>query len=449
MGEPVFYCKIKWNFYGDGSSVHFTPKKGKTWQGPQTVKLSEVDAEPEITDMKFLVSLEGVNTVPIRSKSDHFNNLFAGQSLHGKYILCVGDVLGKAGKKNYTTPGSSNWAETVFSTDYMDGRKIAGISGSYLPAQEAKKIFKEILRASNAEHVNNSAFNKDMLLNADFDIQPYLDWLEKRKADKKAKDKADAKAEKVSDTNADEENNKSSDFWTNGSNSEQAVKNTEIHNPSGNPAADNSSSQSDFWKEGASTPASKPVTAQKTAQEQKDFWDSGGASLDKQDGKFWQGDGNSGATEDYEIKTIDGRQGVIAASGRTLIPFREWQIISYKSGIALVSKSEKRHDRCATRINNSKGWSYTVTAKKSGYVDLTGEFLTPPQLRLTKDLHTFGPVFYLTSERCCLSYEEEQAAKRQKEKRDAIFREQMDDCHDDMRLSMGGVVDTYRAKGYR
>lgn len=77
-------------------------------------------------------------------------------------------------------------------------------------------------------------------------------------------------------------------------------------------------------------------------------------------------------SKDGEITYRDGKQGVVnKATGKTLIPFKDWRIQKFQSGIALV---EIKVDDYNKKCSGADG-SYQANAYKSGFVDHTGTFV--------------------------------------------------------------------------
>ena len=71
--------------------------------------------------------------------------------------------------------------------------------------------------------------------------------------------------------------------------------------------------------------------------------------------------------EDYTIDYKNGKQGVVSKSGKLLIPYRNWKIVEYKSGIAKVNIDLSSY-KC-DYIENG------IIAYKEGFVDASGNFL--------------------------------------------------------------------------
>ncbi|MDG5490971.1 hypothetical protein [Psychroserpens sp. SPM9] len=67
---------------------------------------------------------------------------------------------------------------------------------------------------------------------------------------------------------------------------------------------------------------------------------------------------------DFKIDYKNGLTGVINSRGKPLIPYRDWEILEYKMGIAKVRKELE-----------SKFCYETCTAYKVGFVDFNGEFI--------------------------------------------------------------------------
>ncbi|MDD7915906.1 hypothetical protein [Polaribacter ponticola] len=88
----------------------------------------------------------------------------------------------------------------------------------------------------------------------------------------------------------------------------------------------------------------------------------------KRTSDFLSSSGNLKGKIEYRENT----QGVINDKGEILIPFKNWKIIEYKSGIALVSISlESYYEKCY----GTRGGEYSANAGKTGYVDKNGKFI--------------------------------------------------------------------------
>ena len=66
----------------------------------------------------------------------------------------------------------------------------------------------------------------------------------------------------------------------------------------------------------------------------------------------------------FKIDSKDGLSGVINSRGKVLIPYKQWNILEYKMGVAKVRKELE-----------SKSCYETCTAYKEGFVDISGEFI--------------------------------------------------------------------------
>lgn len=69
--------------------------------------------------------------------------------------------------------------------------------------------------------------------------------------------------------------------------------------------------------------------------------------------------------EDYKIDYKDGKQGVVSKSGKLLVPYKNWKIVEYKSGIAKVNID----------LDSYSCTGNSLTAYKEGFVDASGNFL--------------------------------------------------------------------------
>lgn len=80
--------------------------------------------------------------------------------------------------------------------------------------------------------------------------------------------------------------------------------------------------------------------------------------------------------KDFEIKSKDGKQGVISSNGKILIPFKEWRILEFYKGVAKVMLKIDN-----IPFKDDYGYNvYTISFEvfKQGYVDFSGKFLEEP-----------------------------------------------------------------------
>jgi len=69
--------------------------------------------------------------------------------------------------------------------------------------------------------------------------------------------------------------------------------------------------------------------------------------------------------DSFEIEKQGDYTGVISSKGKILIPYKKWEVINYKYGIAEVKLVVARKSICNT----------SLTVYKTGFVDSTGEFI--------------------------------------------------------------------------
>ncbi|WP_157823222.1 hypothetical protein, partial [Psychromonas sp. MB-3u-54] len=161
---------------------------------------------------------------------------------------------------------------------------------------------------------------------------------------------------------------------------------------------------SDFWNNGGIVESESQVGIKTKAETEEikpqitdsdNFWNDGGQVASKSNDTFWQG-GSQGETqsneaEKFKIETRGRTQGVVSLSGEILIPFKAWEIKSYKGGIALASETERDSSTCEVDVVpralqwsfSAEGWAYSASAITEGYVGKEGTWLTPPQKTLS------------------------------------------------------------------
>lgn len=138
----------------------------------------------------------------------------------------------------------------------------------------------------------------------------------------------------------------------------------------------------------------------------------------------------------FEIAQRDDTSGVVDALGRTLIPFRNWRILQYQSGIAEVEQVADFYI-CSNANDTGRNYSAMVEFIESGFVDASGEFLDTP----TKSFREPEPYVGLTltssptnqtaeerraaERRAALARERRRAANRQCDREKAQYKQRM------------------------
>ncbi len=122
-----------------------------------------------------------------------------------------------------------------------------------------------------------------------------------------------------------------------------------------------------------------------------------------------------------EITFKNGKYGVVnKATGKILIPFKNWIIDDFKAGIARVRIEV---DSYARKCSKAFG-KYAATAYRTGYVDRNANFIDGSKITFRGGWRsTVVPGLTLVVGNDTRSYAEQQAAKRRAEQREKLARE--------------------------
>ncbi|MBL4763472.1 MAG: hypothetical protein JKY93_12345 [Gammaproteobacteria bacterium] len=83
----------------------------------------------------------------------------------------------------------------------------------------------------------------------------------------------------------------------------------------------------------------------------------------------------------FEIKSRNGKNGVVAKNGQILIPFRDWEVLSYKSLYAHVRKTKNHSEKSGscTVLDRTFSPSFSFTESETGWVNARGEWVQTPR----------------------------------------------------------------------
>lgn len=112
-------------------------------------------------------------------------------------------------------------------------------------------------------------------------------------------------------------------------------------------------------------------------------WGNTGPSISTAQADIWA---SSGSDDDFRIETRNQTMGVRSISGTTVIPFRDWKILQFSDGIAKVEQSESTSGSC----NDEYGYIINVT--RTGVVDQSGNWITPPTVNAKASLRNVGRI---------------------------------------------------------
>ncbi|MCL7765363.1 hypothetical protein MPF19_18225 [Polaribacter sp. Z014] len=111
---------------------------------------------------------------------------------------------------------------------------------------------------------------------------------------------------------------------------------------------------------------------------------------------------------DFKIDYKNGLTGIISSRGKVLIPYRDWEIVEYKMGIAKVRKK-----------GETKSCYWSCTSYQEGFVDVNGEFIDGFEIDFSCYKNSGGQPLVIIMTKSGRTYDEiqadERAAKRRKE----------------------------------
>jgi hypothetical protein len=447
LGQPVYYHTLTWHLRESlkvelyGSYPIYLNRKNLL-QHPDLLKRFD-----ELRPLKIEITFDAtLHQMLVPSKIGRFGTYF-NKYYEFNFTKVVKDVelmtvaSGKRGENispgspsyqkftgnviNLETGVTANEVEQILSNTFVNTGEIsfknAHISKIELPNRKVKSIYDSLMQ--RAHGCNKFVDNPVVWTCAE---------------EKTTKDK------NIEESEAD-------GFWQNGG--ETAEPNTGTTQNAANGGGD------DFWTTGGEQESQKirrgkVVAAENVTQEQDGFWSSGSSESKQKITEFWQGGASESSNEDHEIKTLGGQQGVISLSGETLIPFRKWQVESYNGGIARVIEKQYDSDSCEVDTVpralgwyfSTKGWYYSVSAVKEGYVDETGTWLTPPSKKVYYRMNLRGGKHERYMQVRQDHYEKNNANKF--DRLSDRHEDGMAECKDDMRAQMKIFINTYKAKGY-
>ncbi|GEM_PF-3031195 len=218
----------------------------------------------------------------------------------------------------------------------------------------------------------------------------------------------------------------------------------------------------DFWSGGGGNRGARKTDAEQDAdfwsgisseielaKDSENFWSGESEDVSAEDG-FWEGksNGSGDAGMDYEIKYGDaGTRGVVSTTGSVLIPFRHWEILSFKSGMARVRKpsGDTIYRRCKARPSasnsNFDGYYYSVTPLEHGVVDKSGDWVIPPSKRVSGDWGK-SKWFGLTMTQDGTTAADIRRAKAEKSRR-------MRACRLEIKSGFKSAIQRYISQGYQ
>lgn len=203
-----------------------------------------------------------------------------------------------------------------------------------------------------------------------------------------------------------------------------------------------------FWQ-GESGSANEKV--ERSTQEEDSFWANNKKSGSASSGdSFWETSTDANISETFEIRKEGQKQGVVSKNGNILIPFRTWEVLSYKGDMAEVRVNEPPlNGQCKPRMSYTAfhyGWAWGVQPMLNGYVDRVGDWLTPPDKSYRQSTGEMKDRLVLLSRnKSSMTASERKRAERLEDK----FESQLDDCEDEIRRDMKRATRELESKGYR
>jgi hypothetical protein len=173
-----------------------------------------------------------------------------------------------------------------------------------------------------------------------------------------------------------------------------------------------SNSDDDFWSSSSSSKKTKTNSqSSKLKSESNDFW----ATQDSPTNQTVE-------EPNFEIKSRANTQGVVSNTGEILIPFRNWDIISFRDGMAKVwVQDDFYNNRCANGKMNYKGdnydgYYYTIYTGNEGIVDQRGDWIIGPDkyVRGSYDSSSFFGLYVINRD---WSASDERASKARKKRK--------------------------------
>ncbi|GHB05641.1 hypothetical protein GCM10009069_30080 [Algimonas arctica] len=417
------------------------------------------DLKPLKVDISYNATLRAApKQTWIGNAPPYFND--DGTFTLNKTVKDITLLIGRSGKR---TEGMSPGSPSYF--DFMD------IKSSYHainPGKDAEQRLSSTFNNTASIYFSNARISEVRIPNRE--IKEIYDAFESRKNDctltvNKQSFKCIGEAVKsIRDAIVDENDAKTTttegdDFWSGESEEELITEAVASENPQ----------QDDFWdRVEANEEDIDGATIQDVPEDS--FWtDSADRYKNEGSSAFWNGGGEAN-TDGFEIQTDGGTQGVVSSLGEILIPFRIWEVLSYKSGLAEVRLKDKLTGDCHSSLSSLQGWDYEVSTTQIGYVDASGDWVTPPEGFYTnkaKEIDGRAPSgFRLTSKyvppanetasqrRAREAKEERYALKREREKERARIRArevaaQLNSCQQDVHREMERIIVRLKNEGYR
>ena len=425
LGQPVEYYKLKWEIgplldlnalidFDDGM-IHFL-RRADLERYPDLVKRYD-NLKPVNLELEFSVKLSpDISSVP----KDKQRQVEVGSSK--SYFFCVD--RGRYGNGNRRFDCKDAVAtKTVRETPHLmivrsgeTGDNITPLSPrnwrSFVDWETPSDVSLNQKAATGDEadlYARNSFRGARSIFFGGLRIKSYELPLIEIKAIYEAYLKREAGEE-----DADEIDREEDDFW------------------SGEETEEEETSNDGFWNGEAD---------ETNSQDEADFWAGEDVQEGKKDDRFWNGETGASGREasDFEIKYVDGKQGVLSADGRTLIPFRDWEVLSYRSGIAKVQRQEFGDgQRC-------KGWDLSTWKTTQGLVDTSGNWLVEPTKTASAYIKEYRELVIRVMRNPSERTPEYDEAVRRADRRKA---EEERECRARLERKRDELVRNYRAEGY-
>ena len=297
------------------------------------------------------------------------------------------------------------------------------------------------LKASNADRLNISIGraefatkqkqinNKKRFINRQIEKAiSYRNTTSKKTRNKKLEQNLASNDELTNQIEAQKENERFDDFWKGNV----------------NPKLSSKEEDDDFWLSVNQKSTHSDTFA--TNNNKDDFLASSSSNTDKD---FWSGGGKPSKNKAHTYKIQSGRnntQGVISPNGSVLIPYKKWEIKSYRDGLARVQIETKDYHYNACKINqsaSSEGYSYQLSIVDEGIVDISGDWVLPSKKKIIGGYGELGGAAGLYLVRIDPN-ETEESRRRAKARKQKKLRA----CRIKIKEEFGRLVQRYLSRGH-
>lgn len=298
----------------------------------------------------------------------------------------------------------------------------------WLKANNTDRLNTSIGRTQFAIKQSQISNKKDFITRQINKAISYINSISKNNRSKKFEQNIISDAERTNQTEEQIEKERFDDFWKGKVNPKLSVKEED----------------DEFWSSVNQSPINKNLP--KYSDIENDFLSEASKDSEK---NFWSGGGNSRKKAKVTYKIESGQNdtwGVISSEGKVLIPYKQWNIKSYRDGLARVQvrTGEGYNNSCRLfKSTSSPGYSYWVSIVDEGIVDISGNWVLSPEKKI---LGGYGKAkilgLYLT---LVNDNETEESIRRTKARNQKKLRT----CRIKMKEEFGQLVERYLSYGYK